>query len=73
MSRVHLYRRLREILDQTPSDVIIGLRLDRAAQLLSADAGNVAEIAYGVGFKSTSHFSRRFRERFGKTPSAFRE
>ena len=73
MSRVHLYRRLREELDQQPSELIIGMRLDRAAQLLSADAGSVAEVAYGVGFKSVSHFTRRFRQRFEMTPSAFRQ
>jgi signal transduction histidine kinase/ligand-binding sensor domain-containing protein/DNA-binding response OmpR family regulator len=73
MSRVHLYRRLREELDQQPSELIIGMRLDRAAQLLSTDAGSVAEVAYGVGFKSVSHFTRRFRQRFEMTPSAFRQ
>jgi len=73
MSRVHLYRRVRDELDQQPSELIIGMRLDRAAQLLSTDAGSVAEVAYGVGFKSVSHFTRRFRQRFELTPSAFRQ
>ncbi len=73
MSRVHLYRRLRDTLDQGPSEVIIGLRLDRAAQLLKAGSGNIAEIAYAVGFKAVSHFSKRFKTRFGKSPSAFRK
>ena len=72
MSRVHLYRRVREELDQQPSELIIGMRLDRAAHLLSSDAGSVAEIAYGVGFKSVSHFTKRFRLRFEQTPSSYR-
>jgi len=47
------------------------MRLQRAEQLLSRRAGDVAEVAYGVGFKSVSHFVRRFRERYGVTPAAF--
>jgi len=72
MSRVHLYRRMREELDKQPSELIMTMRLERAAQLLSANACSVAEVAYGVGFKSVSHFTKRFRQRFEQTPSAFR-
>jgi AraC family transcriptional regulator, positive regulator of tynA and feaB len=39
---------------------------------LASRAGAVSEIAYGLGFKSVSHFTRRFRERFGCTPSECR-
>jgi signal transduction histidine kinase/CheY-like chemotaxis protein len=72
-SRGHLHRRLRELLGESPSDVIRRMRLERASQLLEADAGSVSTIAYAVGFKSLSHFSNRFHEQFGVRPSAFRE
>jgi signal transduction histidine kinase/DNA-binding response OmpR family regulator len=71
LSRGHLHRRLRELLKQSPSEVIRCIRLDRAAQLLRAKSGTVGEIAYGVGFKSVSHFSRSFRDRHGCSPSEF--
>jgi AraC-like DNA-binding protein len=29
-------------------------------------------VAYAVGFRSVAHFSRRFREHHGETPSSFR-
>jgi AraC-like DNA-binding protein len=45
----------------------------RAAQLLKAGEGNVGEVAYAVGFRSVSHFTRRFRERYGRTPSEWRK
>jgi transcriptional regulator GlxA family with amidase domain len=45
------------------------MRLKRASQLLEGHAGTVAEVAYRVGFKSVSHFSRRFNERYGVRPS----
>lgn len=39
---------------------------------LETDA-KVNEIAYGVGFKSVPHSSRKFREHFGMTPTAYRQ
>jgi len=72
-SRSSLYRRLADLGAGSPADIIRTLRLERAAQLLRARAGNVSQIAYEVGFKSVSHFSRSFREHFRVTPSAWRD
>ena len=44
------------------------MRLERAARLLEAGAGTVSEIAYKVGFKSSSHFGAAFKEVYGHTP-----
>ncbi len=54
---------------------ILAMRLDACRASLrcreSAQA-SVSEIAYGWGFRNLSHFSRKFRERFGTCPSASR-
>jgi signal transduction histidine kinase/ligand-binding sensor domain-containing protein/DNA-binding response OmpR family regulator len=71
-SRGHLHRRLRTLLSESPSDLIRRMRLERAAQLLEARAGSVAEVAYSVGFKSVAHFSNAFKERYGVRPSGWR-
>ncbi|MGI9182116.1 MAG: response regulator transcription factor, partial [Longimicrobiaceae bacterium] len=71
-SRGHLHRRLKEIADESPSDLLRRMRLERAAQLLEVGAGSVSEIAYGVGFRSVAHFSNRFQDHFGVRPSAYR-
>jgi signal transduction histidine kinase/DNA-binding response OmpR family regulator/ligand-binding sensor domain-containing protein len=68
-SRVHLYRRLQELIGEAPSALIRSMRVGRAAQLLAQQAGTVSEVAYGVGFKSVSHFSRVFRKHHGHPPS----
>lgn len=70
-SRSSLYRRLEGLVSESPAEIILGVRLERAAQLLGARAGTVSEIAYSVGFKSVSHFSRRFRGRYGVPPSEY--
>jgi DNA-binding response OmpR family regulator len=71
LSRAHLHRRLRDLLSQTPSDLIRRMRLERAAELLGARAGSVSEVAYAVGFKSVAHFSNAFNAHYGCRPSAY--
>lgn len=73
MSRSSLYRKTDQVLGQSPMSVILGFRLDQAAQWLRETDAKVNEIAYGVGFKSVPHFSRKFRERFDSTPSQYRQ
>ncbi|QKC86620.1 AraC family transcriptional regulator [Mesorhizobium sp. NZP2077] len=56
----------------TPSDYVWGLRLEHArASLQRQDqrARSITDVAFSLGFSSTSHFSRAFRQRHGMTPS----
>lgn len=73
LSRVQLHRKLRALTGQSPSEFIRAFRLERAANLLKNDAGNIAEIAYMVGFNSQAYFTRCFQEKFGCTPSEYRK
>ncbi|HEX8297955.1 MAG TPA: two-component regulator propeller domain-containing protein, partial [Rubricoccaceae bacterium] len=70
-SRSTLHRRLRQLLDESPTDFLRQSRLERAAVLLRERRGTVSEVAYAVGFRSVSHFSQAFRASFGVSPSAF--
>ncbi|MFN8589254.1 MAG: response regulator [Candidatus Eisenbacteria bacterium] len=72
MGRTLLFQRTGELLDETPMALVMNHRLERAAQLLRGGEGQVGEVAYAVGFRSVSHFTRRFRERFGRTPGEWR-
>lgn len=72
MSRGQLHRKLKALIDQSPSEFIRNFRLQRAADLIHQDAGNMAEIAYMVGFNSQAYFTRSFQELFGCTPSEYR-
>jgi DNA-binding response OmpR family regulator len=70
VSRSKLYRDLKAAADASPGDLIWQTRLAEGRQLLEAEEGTVSEVAYGVGFKSVAHFSNRFREAYGVSPSA---
>jgi CheY-like chemotaxis protein len=70
-SRSGLYRKLSEVGEVAPSQLLQRIRLDRAAQMLRDDAGSVSRIARDCGFRSLGHFSRAFKARFGVSPSQF--
>lgn len=56
----------------TPGKWILEKRLDYALHLLANAGKTVAESAFESGFESASHFSRSFRERFGKSPATIK-
>jgi len=72
MGRTLLFQKTRDLLERTPMELLMGRRLERAAELLAAGEGNVGEVAYAVGFRNVAHFTNRFRDRFRVTPSAWR-
>jgi DNA-binding response OmpR family regulator len=71
MSRPTLYRRLKEITDMTPIDIINIVRLQKAAILLNDTHYNIQEISEMVGYNSVAQFTRNFQKRFGQLPSEF--
>ncbi len=71
LSRVQLHRKLHALTDHSTSDFIRNVRLQRAAELLQHQFGNIAEITYKVGFNHPSYFSKCFREQFGELPHEY--
>lgn len=64
-----LERLFRLHLKETPSNFYLGLRLDKARQLLRQTEMSVLDVALACGFESSSYFSRTYRARFNSCPS----
>jgi DNA-binding response OmpR family regulator len=73
MSRMQLFRKLKALVNQTPSELIRNIRLNRAAQLMKQHYGNVAEVTYEVGFNNLSYFAKCFKEKYGLLPSEYQK
>ena len=73
LSRTHLHRKLKALINQTPGDWLRILRLQRAHDLLKGNVGTVAEVAYRVGFSNPANFSTSFSRHFGYPPSEVRK
>jgi len=73
ISRIKCYRIFKEILKQSPSDVIISLRLQKAEFLLKNKNLNISEISFECGFNDPKYFSRMFRKHFGSSPRTFKD
>jgi AraC-like DNA-binding protein len=71
ISRVHLYRKLKAITNQNPTEFIRIIRLKQAAYLLSQGKLNVSEIAYMVGFNSHQYFTNSFQKHFNMSPTEY--
>ena len=69
----YLCRRFRASTGRSPVETVRLARLDRAAVLLARSNYAVGEIAALCGFASPYHFSRRFKEAFGQSPSDLRK
>lgn len=59
----------------TPSDYLWQCRLEKARDcLLQGDAGrSISDIAFALGFSSSAHFSRAFRQRYDSAPRDYRK
>jgi AraC-like DNA-binding protein len=71
MNRTQLYRKIHAITNQNVGDFIFSIRLVCAAKLMLNTTQTISEIAFRVGFKDNAHFTRRFKQYFKMTPSAF--
>lgn len=71
LSRVHLYRKIKQLTGSTPSEFMTNIKLQKAANLMLETGKSISEIAYATGFSSPSYFSKCFKEQFNKSPKDF--
>ncbi|WBL26412.1 two-component regulator propeller domain-containing protein [Zunongwangia sp. HGR-M22] len=71
MSSSKIYRKIKQLTDVTPNELIRIIRLRKSIELLKTKNYNVSEVATMVGFNDPLYFSRCFKKQFGKSPSSF--
>ncbi|HTN98299.1 MAG TPA: AraC family transcriptional regulator [Nordella sp.] len=72
MSRYHFLRTFRQVLGITPYQLLLNMRMRRAALALTTTSAEIAAIAFASGFGDLSTFNARFRTMTGMSPRAFR-
>lgn len=73
LSRVQLYRKVKNLTGSSPVELLRTARLNRAYQLLLTTDKSVSEVAYDVGFTAPSYFTKCFKEEFGMLPGDVRQ
>ena len=73
MSQATIYRKIRALIGEKPSEFIRSCRLKRGAELLKNNFGSVLEVAFEVGFASATYFTRCFKKKFHQLPSTYQE
>ncbi len=56
-----------------PSQYLMRLKLNKAANLLLNTEATIKEIAFRIGFDDPYHFSKNFKEFHGRSPQLYRE
>ena len=68
LSRRQLERLFRKHLGRAPAQYYLELRLERARHLLYQSDLPIVDLSLACGFVSASHFSKCYREMYGKSP-----
>ena len=72
MSRSVFFNKLKTLIGLSPVEFLREMRIKKAAQLILADEGNMAQIAYQVGFNDSHYFSKCFKQVYGVTPTEYK-
>jgi len=73
VSRSSFFKKLKSLTGIAPVDFIKEIRIQRAVQLIEAGESNISQIAYTIGMNDPRYFSKCFKQKYGMTPSEYRE
>jgi len=69
MSRMQIHRKLKALINQSASELVKEVRLQKAYELLKTQNYNSTEVAYQTGFNTLAYFSKTFKAKYGCPPS----
>lgn len=72
LSPFHFHRRFTELMGLTPKHFLLDCQIDAAKRALLAGEKELSDIASDCGFAHQSHFTSRFKQATGLTPTRWR-
>jgi AraC family transcriptional regulator, melibiose operon regulatory protein len=73
LSRSECCRYFRRFLKKTPLNYVTDYRIQKSLIMLQQPESNVTDVAFEVGFNSTSYFIDKFRKSMNMTPLAYKK
>ena len=73
ISKMQLYRKIKEVTGMTPTEYIRSIRLNHAEKLLKTTNKTVQEIMYQSGFNNKAYFYKEFSKKYHLTPKEYRK
>lgn len=72
LSRQSFSRYFKKITGKTFVTFLLEYRISHAAKLLHENKLSILDVSFACGFHNFSHFTRKFKQHTGRTPSAYR-
>ncbi|MCB4807068.1 response regulator [Tamlana sp. 62-3] len=69
LSRSQFYRKIKALTNQTATEFLRNIRLQKAKQILELGETNISKVCYATGFSSHSYFTKCFKNHFGVLPT----
>lgn len=73
VSRSVFFKKLKMLTGLAPIEFIKEMRVKRAAKLIETGEYNMTQISYQVGINDPRYFSKCFKQKFGMTPTEYKE
>ena len=71
LSRSTLHRKLKVLTNQSATEFVKFVRINKSIKLIETGLTNIDEICFKVGFNSHSYYSMCFKKQLGQTPSEY--
>jgi two-component system response regulator YesN len=73
MNHIYISRLIKKETGETFLDILTGIRMKKACELLANTDYKTYEISYKIGINDCNYFSQVFKKNLGVTPSEYRE
>jgi AraC-like DNA-binding protein len=73
ITRILLYRRIKDLANTTPTEFIRNIRLKEAERLIKTTKLTIQEIMFQTGFNNKSYFYTIFKTEYGVSPNEYRK